>query len=329
MITRRSVSLAAGLGLLFAQRLVRAQPAAALRRVGIFRVGQYVEDDPFRTLFKQGMSGLGWVEGKNVEYRVVAADNDASCLDALARELTAQKVDVIVAGASLAVRAAQRATTTIPIVMAGVGDPVSMGFVASLARPGGNITGIANQADELLAKLIELLHKVAPSARRIAIVLNETNPKAASLNRAVAQSACSALGLSAIWVTASEAAQLAGAVERIVSQRAQAVVVVADSMCYTERVRLQALLQPTRLPVAYGHRENVVAGGLLSYTSNFAANFRHSATFVDRILKGAKPADLPVEQPTRFQLVINLKTAKAIGLTIPRLLRLRADEVIE
>ena len=246
MIAQRRLVIAIGIGgMLGAQRLVRGQPAKALRRIGIFHVGPYVEDDPFRTLFKQGMHDLGWMEGKNVEYRVVAADNDANRLDALARELVAQKVDAIVAGASLAVRAAQRATKTIPIVMAGVGDPVSQGFVASLARPGGNITGIANQADELLAKLIQILHEVVPSARRIAVLLNETNPKSAAVMRAAAESACTALGLSAIWVVASEPAQLVGAVERIVSQRAQAVVVVADPMYYTERFRLQALLEPT------------------------------------------------------------------------------------
>jgi putative tryptophan/tyrosine transport system substrate-binding protein len=321
--------IAAGLGLLGAQRFGHAQPAATIRRVGILHVGSEADGAFLRTPFKQGMHDLGWLEGKNVEYRVAAAAGEVSRLDALARELVEQRVDVILAGAAVATRAAQRATKTIPIVMAGVGEPVAYRFVASLARPGGNITGISNQGGELLSKLIQILHEVAPGARRIAIVLNESNPKQVELYRAAAQSACSALGLAPIWVVASSPVELAGAVEQIVSQRAQAVAVGADPLYYSERSRLQELLQATRLPVAYGQRENVVAGGLLGYTSNFALNFRYVAKFVDKILKGAKPADLPVEQPTRFELIINLKTAKALGVTIPKTVMLRADEVID
>ena len=208
-------------------------------------------------------------------------------------------------------------------------SPNLEGTVASLARPGGNITGIANQADELLGKLIQLLHEVAPQSRRIAILLNESNPQGAALFRAAGERACAALGLMAIWVVASVSTELTGAVEQIVRQRAQAVVVVADPLYFSERFKLHALLQATGLPVACGHRENVVAGGLLGYTSNFAANFRYMAKFVDKILKGAKPADLPVEQPTKFELVINLKTAKALGIKIPQGVLLRADEVIQ
>jgi putative tryptophan/tyrosine transport system substrate-binding protein len=324
---RRLITI--GIGLLGVHRFGGAQPTATIRRVGILHVGSEADGAALRAPFKQRMNELGWLEGKNVEYRAVAAAGDANRLDALARELVEQRVDVILAGASLATRAAQRATKTIPIVMAGVGDPVGSGFVASLARPGGNVTGIANQAEELLGKLIQFLHEVAPSARRIAIVLNETNPQAAALNRTAAQSACTALGLTAFWAVASTPVQLAGAVERIVSQRAHAVVVVADPMFVGERLKLQELLRATRLPVACGHRENVVAGGLLGYTSDFVANFRYSAKFVDKILKGANPADLPVEQPTRYELIINLKTARALGITIPRTVMLRADEVIE
>jgi len=278
--------------------------------------------------FKQAMHELGWLEGKNIEYRIVSAEGDLNRLDALVRELVAQKVDVILAGASLPTRAAQRATKTIPIVMTGVGDPVALGYVASLAKPGGNITGIANQGDELLAKLIQILHEVVPGAQRIAIVLNESSPPHAAY-RAVAGSACAALGLAPIWVVASAPAELAGAVEQIVRQRAQAVVVVGDAMYYNERVKLQTLMQTTRLPVAYGLREHVVEGGLLSYAADLVANFRYVAKYVDKILKGAKPAELPVEQSSRIELVINLKTAKSLGLTIPQAVLLRADEVIQ
>ena len=329
MNPRRELLIAAGVGLLGTQRSVRSQPGAAIRRVGILHVSSEAEGDSLRAPFKQGMRDLGWSEGKNVEYRVAAAEGDPSRLDALARGLVEQNVDVIVAPTSAVTRAALRATKTIPIVMTGAGDPVVLGLVASLAKPGGNVTGIANRADELLGKLIQILHEVTPLSQRVAILLNEDNPAVAALYRAAAQSACTALGLTAIWVTASVPAELPGAVKQIVDQRAQAVIVGADAMYYSERFKLQALLQPTRLPVGYGHRENVVAGGLLGYTSNFVANFRHAARFVDRILKGARPADLPVEQSTKFELVINLKTARALGLIIPQSLLLRADEVIE
>ena len=329
MNVKRRQLIAGGMSLFGTLRLVHAQRAATVRRVAILGFASEAAGAPTRAAFKQGMHDLGWLEGKNVTYEVVYADGDLNRLDALARELVEQKFDVIVTGAALPTRAVQRATKTVPIVMAGVGDPVRLGFVASLARPGGNITGVANQGDELLGKQIQLLHEAAPAAQRIAVLLNENNPTSAVLYRATARSVCEALGLVAIWVVASAAAELAGAVEQIVRQRSQAVVVVADPMYLNERVRLQALMEATRLPVAYGLPEHIAAGGLLSYGSNFAANFRHTAKYVDKILKGARPGDLPVEQPTKFELVINLKTAKAIGLTIPQSLLLRADEVIE
>jgi putative ABC transport system substrate-binding protein len=235
---------------------------------------------------------------------------------------------VIVVGNAPAARALQRATKTIPIVMANMANPVGNGLVASLSKPGGNITGIANLYDEVLGKLIGVLHEVAPSARRVAIVLNETNPLH-PVFWAAAQSACAALGLVALRVVASAPAQLSVVVDEIARQRSQAVVVVTDAMYLTERAKLQELMQTTRLPVAYALREHVVAGGLLSYGADLAANYRHAATYVDKILKGAKPADLPVEQATKFELVINLKTAKSLGLTIPQSLLLRADEVIQ
>ena len=274
------------------------------------------------------MHDLGWQEGKNIEYRIVYSDGDVNRVDALASELVSQKVDVIVVGAVPAARALQRATKTIPIVMANVVNPVDGGLVASFAKPGGNITGIANLYDEVLGKLIGVLHEIVPGARRFAILLNENNPPHAAF-WAAAKKACAALDLVALRVVASTPAQLDAAVGEIVRQRAQAVVVVTDGMYLTERAKLQELMQTTRLPVAYALREHVVAGGLLSYGADLAANFRHAATYVDKILKGAKPADLPVEQATKFELVINLKTAKALGVTIPKDMLLRADEVIQ
>jgi putative ABC transport system substrate-binding protein len=328
MITRRSVLLAGGIGLLVAHSLSRGQPAATIRRVGILAIGSEATRVHLGAAFRQGMRELGWLEEKNVEYRFLYADGDVDRLDALASELIGQKVEVIVAGSSSVTGAAQRATKTIPIVMVGVSNAVGNRFVASLAKPGGNITGISNQREEVLGKLIEILHVVTPNARRIAILLNESN-SSYGWNWAAAQSACAALDLVALRVVASTPAQLGAAVEQIVRQRSQAVVVVADPVYLNERAKLQELMQATRLPAAYGLREHVVAGGLLSYAADLAASFRYVAKYVDKILKGAKPADLPVEQPTKYELLINLKTAKALGLTIPQSLLLRADEVIQ
>ena len=328
MITRRSVLLAGGVSLLAAQRLSHGQPAATIRRVGSLASSSEATNAHLHTAFKQGMHDLGWLEGKNVEYRFVYANGDVERLDALAIELIGQRVDVILVGSGQSAAAAHRATKTLPIVLAGVGNAVGAGLVASLAKPGGNITGFTSQQDEVLGKLIGILHEIAPGARHIAILLNESNPLYAAY-WARAQSACAALDLVALRVVASTPAQLGAAVEQIVRQRAQAIVVTSDSMYFTERAKLQELMQTTRLPVAYALRDHVVVGGLLSYGYDAAANYRNAAKYVDRILKGARPADLPVEQATKFDLVINLKTAKALGITIPKDMLLRADEVIQ
>jgi putative ABC transport system substrate-binding protein len=281
-----------------------------------------------RAAFAQGMHDLGWLEGKNVEYRIVYANGDVDRLDALAGELIGQKAEVILVSSQQTARAAQRATKTIPVVMAGVSNAVGAGFVAGLAKPGGNITGFTSQQEELLGKLIGILHEVTPGARRIAILLNESNPSQAVF-WASAQSACAALDLVALRVVASAPAQFGAAVEQIVRQPSRAVVVVPDTVYFNERAKLQVLMHATRLPAAYGLREHVFAGGLLSYAADLAASFRHAAKYVDKILRGAKPADLPVEQPTKYELVINLKTAKSLGLTIPQSVLVRADEVIQ
>jgi len=274
------------------------------------------------------MQDLGWTDGKNVGYRYVYADNDVGRLDVLAAELVGQRVDVILVGSSQSAEAARRATKTVPIVLAGVANAVGAGLVSSLAKPGGNITGFTSQQDEVLGKLVGILHEVVPGARRIAILLNESNPFHAAY-WASAQSACAALDLIALRVVASTAAQLDAAVEQIVRQRSQAVVVTSDSLYFTERAKLQELMQTNRLPAAYALRDNVVAGGLLGYGYDAAANHRNAAKYVDKILKGARPADLPIEQATKFELVVNLKTAKALDLTIPQSLLVRSDEVIQ
>ena len=328
MITRRSLLLAGGIGLLVAHTLARGQSAATIRRVGLLSFSSEPAGAQLRAALKEGMHDLGWKEGKNIEYRFVFANGDVDRLDALAGELIGQKVDVIVVSSQQTAGAAQRATKTIPIVMAGASNAVGAGFVESLAKPGGNITGFTSQQEEVLGKLIGILHEVMPSTQRVAILLNESNPSHA-VYWAGAQSACAALGLVALRIVASAPSQLGAAVEEIVRQRAQVVVVISDGMFYAERAKLQELIQITRLPVAYLLRDHVVAGGLLSYGADLVANYRNAAKYVDRILRGAKPSDLPVEQTTKFELVINLKTAKALGLDVPPTLLARADEVIE
>jgi putative ABC transport system substrate-binding protein len=322
------VLLAGGAGLLVAHRQGRGQPAATLRRVGVLSLASEATAAPLRAALTLGMQELGWREGKNVEYRFAYANGDVNRLDALTGELIAKQVEVIVVSSSQGVRAVQRATKTVPVVMAGVLNAVGAGFVASLAKPGGNITGFTSQQEEVLGKLIGILHEVTPGARRIAILLNESNPSHGVL-WAGAQSACAALDLVALRVVASTPAQLGDAVEQIVRQRAHAVVVVPDGMYLGERTKLQELLKTTRLPVAYMLREQLVAGGLLSYGADLPANYRNAAKYVDKILKGARPETLPVEQAPKFELVVNLKTANALGLTIPQTVLLRADEAIE
>jgi putative ABC transport system substrate-binding protein len=328
VITRRSFLLAGGIGLLVAHRLSHGQPAATIRRVGLLSFSSEAAGAHLRAAFKEGMHDLGWLEGKNVEYRLVFANGDVDRLDALAGELIGQKAEVIVVSSQQTAGAAQRATKAIPIVLAGASNAVGAGFVTSLANPGGNITGFTSQQEEVLGKLIGVLHEMTPGARRIAILLNESNPSHAVF-WAAAQSACAALDLVALRVVASAPAQIDAAVEQIVRLRSQAVVVISDGMYFAERAKLQELMQTTRLPVAYLLRDHVVAGGLLSYGADLVANYRNAAKYVDKILKGAKPTDLPVEQATKFELVINLKTAKALGITIPQSLLLRADEVIQ
>jgi putative ABC transport system substrate-binding protein len=328
VITRRSVLLAGGIGLLVAHPLSRGQPVPTIRRVGMLQFASVSAGAQLRAAFKQGMQDQGWQEGNNVEYRIVNADGDVSRLDALAGDLIAQKSEVIVVGSQQTAGAARRATKTIPIVMAGVSNAVGADLVASLANPGGNITGIASQQEEVVGKLIGVLHEVAPNARRIALLLNETNPSHTAF-WAAARTACAALDLVAMRVVASAPAQLGAAAGEIARLRSQAVVVVSDVMYFAERAKVQELMQTTRLPVAYELSDHVIAGGLLSYGVDLAATYRTAARYVDKILKGAKPADLPVEQATRFELVINLKSAKALGLAIPQAVLLRADKVIQ
>ena len=281
--------------------------------------------------FRQGLRDLGYVDGRNVVIEYRDAEGKFERLPTLAAELVALKVDVIVAGGTPAALAAKQATGTLPIVFAGPGDPVTSGLVTSLARPGGNVTGLSSFAPELVGKCLEQLKQAVPGVGRVAALwqpggLGERTDKDVLKE---AEAAARALGVRLQFVEARGPEDFDRAFSEMTKARAGALTVLPGSMFVNERRRLVDLAAKNRLPAVYPWREGVADGGLMSYGPDLADLFRRAATYVDKILRGAKPGDLPVEQPTKFELVINLKTAKALGLTIPQSLLLRADQVIE
>lgn len=302
-------------------------PAVArLRRVGVLEVTP--ESARVRATVVRAMNELGWAEGRNVEYLWASADGDETRLDALARELVAGGAEVLATSAAVATRALQRATPTVPIVMVNVVDPVGNGFAASLVRPGGNITGLTNQQQDLLAKQAELLRQLLPTARRVAFVFNEKNPAFAAYRGAMAQAAA-ANRFEPVLVTVRSRDQIAAALQHLRGSGVQGAVMAADPLFTTTADTWNEQFAALKLPVIFGQRLHVERGGLLSYGTNFTDNWRHAARYVDRLLKGARAAELPIEQPTRFDLVLNLRTARRLGLTVPQALLVRADEVIE
>ncbi len=313
-------------GLLLLPASVWPQATAGLRRVAILQAASL--DLRRHDAFRQGMQELGWEEGRNVEYLMATADGDNARLEALAASLVAQRPDVLINSSGASTRALQAATRSIPIVMVTVANPVGAGFVASLARPGGNITGLTNQQEEVLPKMLQVLHEMLPAAQRVAVLLSDHNPSYQALWDS-ARRACEQLRLTPLRVLAGSAAQLDAAVASAVAGRAQAVLVSADPTYTAAREKLHQLLHLARLPAAYGLRDHVAVGGLMSFGVNFVASWRYAAKYVNAILRGTKPADLPVEQPTKFELVINLSSARSLGLVVPKTLLLRADEVIE
>jgi ABC-type uncharacterized transport system substrate-binding protein len=278
--------------------------------------------------FFQGMRELGYVEGQNilVEGRFYGDHTDR--LPTLAAELVRLKVDVIVAGAPPAPEAAQRATSTIPIVMANHADPVGTGLVASLAKPGKNVTGMSTLAPELVGKRLQLLKEVVPGISRVAVLSNPTVPSQA-LELREAKVAAGSLNVQLQLLEARAPGDFARAFSAMTKERAGGVIILVSSMFNAERNRIAELAAQSRVPAISSLREFVGAGGLMAYGIDVHESFRRAASYVDKILKGANPADLPVEQPTKFDLVINLKTAKALGLTIPQSVLARADEVIQ
>ena len=279
--------------------------------------------------FEAALGDLGWIAGKNVVVDYRFADSRLERLPDLAAELVRRKADVIVAGANAAVTAAKNATRTIPIVMFLAVDPVGAGLVASLARPGGNVTGLTSTAGtEIFGKQLQILKSAFPRVSRIGVLVSDANPVYARLPREI-EAATQALGLQPQMVAVRGAADFEGAFAKLTAARIDAIFVSADSLFYQHRIRLAQLVAKTGLPAMWGLREYAQAGGLMAYSTDLDDLGRRAATFVDKILKGARPSDLPIEQPTKFELVINLTAVKALGLALLSTLLALADEVIE
>src|SRR5262249_27062323 len=277
--------------------------------------------------FVQRLRELGWVEGRNVAIEYRWAEGRSERFAEIAAEFVRLKVDVIVTSGTAVVVAAMQATSVIPIVFAAAGDPVGTGLIASLARPGGNVTGLSNQSRDLAGKRLELLREGVPGLGRLAILANVDNP-AVVLDMREAQTTARTLGVEVITLEIRRGEDIVPAFEAL-NGRAEALYVVMDALVNTHRIRINTLALAARLPTMNTFREGVEAGGLMSYAANFPDMYRRAADYVDKILRGTKPADIPVEQPTKFDLIINLTTAKALGLEIPPTLLTRADEVIE
>jgi putative ABC transport system substrate-binding protein len=298
-----------------------------LLTIGYLSPNSEVADRPRRAAFAQRLAELGWVEGSNVRIEYRWADGIIERAIEIAPELVRLKADIIATSGDAYVIAAKKATATIPIVFASVGDPIGNGLVESLARPGGNATGLSIQLTETVGKRLGLLREVVPTLSRLAILFNAVD-KQVDLERDAVQAAARTLGLDVIGSAIRPGEELAPTIE-LLKGRADALYVCLDPFIISNAARINALALAARLPVIHGIRQNVLADGLISYGPDFPDMSRRAAEMVDKILRGARPADIPVEQPTKFDLIINLKTARSLGLEIPPTLLARADEVIE
>lgn len=308
-----------------------APPDAFSQQQGkVWRIGFLgVRKEPeLQGVFVRGMSDLGYVDGKNLLIESRSAEGKVERLPGLADDLVRLKVDVIVTAGRVATGAAQKATVTIPIVMGNSIDPVGYGFVRSLAHPGGNITGLSDLTTDTGPKLLEMLRSVMPSLSHVAVLVNPTNSSQLLFVKGV-QSTAQSMSLTMVPVEARTAADIEKAISAIARGKAGAIIVLSDGVLLEHRRQIAELTAKYRLPTMSNNREYVDAGALMSYGPELADQFRRAAGYVDKILKGAEPGDLPVQQPTKLELVINLKTAKALGLTVPQSLLLRADEVIQ
>jgi ABC-type uncharacterized transport system substrate-binding protein len=305
----------------------RAQQPGKLLTIGYLGSATPATQGQWVAAFVQRLRELGWIEGRTIalEYRWAEGRTERGA--EILAELVRRKVDVIVTSATPLVAAAKQATSVIPIVFAAAGDPVGTGLVASLARPGGNVTGLSVQTPDLAGKRLELLREVIPGLRRVAMLINVGNA-ASVLELGEVQSTAHTLGFEVIALEIRRGEDIVPAFEAL-NGSAEALYVVIDPLVGTHRIRINTLALAARLPTMHTFREGVEAGGLMSYGANFPDMFRRAADYVDKILRGAKPGDIPVEQPTKFDLIINITTAKALGLQIPPMLLARADEVIE
>jgi len=319
--------LAGTVTLLAAPLAAEAQPTGKVYRIGYLAIASPTASGPSMDAFRQGLREFGWVEGQNVSIEYRFADGETARLPGLAAELVRLNVDLIFAVSSPPAKAAQRATDSVPIVFSGVADAIGVGLVPRLARPGGNITGFTTSNVELSGKRLELLKEAVPKLTHVAVFVNPTNPQVRAFRRETTAAAVP-LGLTLEFIDVADPGQLPKAFAAITSQ-AQALLILPDPVIGTgmAQVRIAELALEIRLPTMERSRRFADVGGLMGYGTNLQE--REAARYVDRILRGAKPGDLPVQQPTKFELVINLKTAKALGLTIPPSLLLRADQVIE
>jgi putative ABC transport system substrate-binding protein len=316
-----TIGLFVTLAFLLAPLTAHAQPVGKVPHIGILPQGLYWE------AFRQGLRELGYVEGQNLVIEHGWALESTEELAHLAVELVRREVNLIVTWGTPATRAAKHATATIPIVMVGVGDPVRSGLVASLAKPGGNVTGFTSIGPDLSGKRLQLLKEVIPTLSRVAVLWNPANPANVMLFQNI-QGAARALGVTVQSIETASAHHFESAFAAIVREHPDGLIITSDPMHQLHLGWIVDFAAKNRLPAVYQHRDNVEAGGLMSYGPIWPDMFRRAATYVDKILKGAKPADLPVEQPMKFELVLNLKTAQALGLTIPPTLLFQADEVI-
>ena len=327
---RRAFISGITVSLLAAPLAAEAQPAGKVPRVGYLSPGS--SSDPGRQrrfdAFRQGLRELGYVEGQNIAIESRWAEGNYDRHPGHAAELVRLKVDVIVAVGGPASQAAQQATRTIPIVMSVVIDPIGSGLVATAAHPGGNVTGLTMMTTNLIGGQLEALKEVVPKVSQVALLWNPTNPGSAPQLREV-EAAARVLGVRLQALEVRVLREIDSAFAAITRERAGALLVLADGMLTNQRKQIAELAAERRLPAAYPQREFVEAGGLMAFSANPLDLERRAATYVDKILRGARPGDLPIEQPTKLDLVINLKTAKALGLTIPPSVLLRADQVIE
>ena len=328
--TRRKLLIALGAGALVAPFSSFAQQQNKIWRVGFLapRHVDFLDSDVFYGPFRQGLRELGYVEGKNLVIEWRSAEGNNERLPGLATELVNLKVDVIVTVGTPATSAAQKATTTIPIVVGGTGDPVGSGFVKSLARPGGNITGLSNVSVEISPKLLEMLLTMVPRLSRVAVLVNPANSSHAMVLKSI-QSAAQRTSAKILPVEVRTPQEIETAFSVMTKENAGAIIVMRDPLLTQQVRQIAQLAAKHRLPSVGAIREYVDAGGLMCYGPNITDSYRRAATYVDKIFKGAKPGDLPIEQPTKFELFINGKTAKALGLTIPQSLLISADKVIE